>query len=117
MPNVPQSAVAPASVRRAPHWAAAGPLAAALSARITTPVHTVKMASNNTKFAGRINTHSSEVHIFCDEYELPAPFLHERVAIRPQVGRLYVMQKLPGINSKSSRDFSMWCARPNGSLH
>ena len=33
MPNSPRSAVAPASVRRAPHWAAASPLAAALSAR------------------------------------------------------------------------------------
>ena len=53
-------------------------------------VHATKKAKNNPKSARRIKHHSSEVQIFYDDYELPTPSLHDRVAIKSKSGRPYV---------------------------
>jgi hypothetical protein len=65
-------------------------------------VHAAKKAKISIKSARRIKKHSSEVQIFCDDYNLSPPSLHDRVAIKPKLVRPYVMSEAFGNQLKDA---------------
>jgi len=53
-----------------------------------------KRAKINIKTARGIKKRADKITLYCDEYDLPPPSFHDRVAIAPKPGRPYVLSEL-----------------------
>jgi hypothetical protein len=55
-----------------------------------------KKAKINTYTARNIKARSDNFVIFCNNYNLPPPSLHDRVAIKPKSGRPHILSEVSG---------------------